>query len=437
MKSSILILAVMFLATGFLAADVSAEAGGINDGYVGCSYSETCVPFNLDTCATGTPINLLPEGDYCYDATMNPAGTEIWIPGASGDGLIVIDRATNTVSHHIPVADYVISAAFCNDGNHALVSSRNDKTISQISTATYTVTGVLQLGSQPGNMALDPVSGLIYAVEWYGGLLYEISADGSVALDSTSIGNSLWQLVISPDGAYIYATDRGTDQVRIIDRETMTQVHAVGVGDDPWGIDVTLDGSKLVVACEDSHDAYVIATGTWDVTQISLGTNSDPRDVDILDASQRAFIPGGDTGTTDFVFVLDLTIDELEGSFTIPGSNTNVIAVQPQVSSGGSGIPDGGVWPPLSVSLSNHPNPFSRETLIQYRLDESTPVDLAVFDPTGRRLITLEQGLATAGEHGLLWNGRDNLGNAAGQGIYFIRLQAGLGTRIVKAVQLR
>lgn len=437
MRPGSLILAAAILMTGFISVATATATLGMNDGYVACSYSETCVPFDLDNFATSSPIDLLPEGDYCYDATMNPAGTEIWIPGASGDGIIIIDRASNAISHRIPVAEYVISIAFCGDGSLALVSSRNDRTISRISTTTYAVTGVLHLANQPGNMALDPVSGLIYAVEWYGELLYEIAADGSVALDSTYIGGDLWQLVVSPAGGHIYVTDRGGDQVLIIERETMTQIHAVSVGDDPWGIDVTRDGLKLVVACEDSHDAYIIATDTWNVTQIPLTPGADPRDVDILDVSQRAFITGGDTGATDLVFVLDLANEELETSFEVPGNNTNVIAVQPQVSSNGSRVPDSVLWPSSSLRLASSPNPFGQETLIRYHLDGPARVDLAIFDPTGRRLTTLERGPKTAGDHSILWSGQGGLDNLAGQGIYFIRLQAGDATQIAKAMRLR
>jgi len=42
-------------------------------------------------------IDLLPEGYYPYDATIHPAGNEVWVVGASGDGAVAIDTTTNSV----------------------------------------------------------------------------------------------------------------------------------------------------------------------------------------------------------------------------------------------------------------------------------------------------------------------------------------------------
>jgi YVTN family beta-propeller protein len=304
----------------------------LDDGTVGCSWSESACPFNLDTYASGNAIDVLPEAGYPYDATMRPDLSEVWIPGASGDGVVVIDRALDTVSHRIRAGTYSISVAFSKDGSRALVSNRDTKDVTIINTADYGVAGSLLFPGSPGNLALDPVSGNFYAVEWYGPRLFEIAPDASSILNTVTLGTNLWQLVVSPDGRYIYVTDRGTDQVRVIDPATLTEVNAVSVGDDPWGLDVTADGGKLVVTCEDSSEVDIIDTGTWTVTPIPLPPDTDPRDVDILDAKNLAFVAGGLAGTSsppDPVFVIDLAAGTVAASFEAPGWNTNVIAVQP------------------------------------------------------------------------------------------------------------
>ena len=68
----------------------------------------------------------------------------------------------------------------------------------------------------------DAASELEAAVDWYDDHLYEIAPDASAVLDAVIIGDSCWQLVVDPDGEYIYVTDRGTDQVRVIDQETLS-----------------------------------------------------------------------------------------------------------------------------------------------------------------------------------------------------------------------
>ena len=254
MKTLLLVLLAVALAT-CIAASLAAPAIA-DDGYVACSNSDDVIPFDLLTYAVGTAIPLPAAYPYPYDATMSPDGTEVWVPDASGDHVVVIDVATNTITHTIPVGEYPNSVVFTDDGSTALVSARDGDYVTLIKTSDYSITDSLYVltGSGgtydgPGNMALDPVSKNIYALDWFDDTLYEIDENASTVLRSVDIADGAWQLVVDPGGVYIYVTDRGTDQVRVIDRATLSEVTTGAVGYDPWGIDVTLDGSQLVVAC--------------------------------------------------------------------------------------------------------------------------------------------------------------------------------------------
>jgi len=397
----------------------------MTDGYAGCSTNDTGVPFDLANHVSKPAFSLLPEGDYPYDATMNPAGTEIWIPGASGDGVVVVDRATNAITHRILVGDYPVSVAFSNDAALALVACRGTQELKIIDTATYAVVNSLPIPTTylgAGNITLDRTSGRFYLVDWYGDDLYEIASDGSAVLNQVTRGSSLWQLVVSPDGQKVYVTDRATDEVRIIDRATLMQVGSYPVGDDPWGLDITVDGTKLVVSCEDTHNAYVIDTGTGMTTPVALDPGADPRDVDILDDAGVAFVAGGTITGGNPVFVVDLESATLSDTFLTTGTNVNVIAVQAQPVGGGVGAP-------LTIAgvagLEARPNPFRPLTRIRYSLDRDAPVRLVVVDVSGRVVRRLDQGPQTAGAHETSWNGRDDRGRPAAAGVYFLRLEAG------------
>lgn len=317
------------------AAALKRAAG---DGYAACSTSDDVYPFDLTGLTSGAAILLPGSLNYPYDATLRPDGSEVWIADASDNSLIVVDRATDTVTHQIPVCEYAVSVAFSLDGTFALASCRDNaagvNNLVRVSTSTYAVVGgfvgpLTYLG--PGNVALDPVSGNFYMVQWYDNALHELSADGTSVLRSADVGTSLWQLVVDPDGSVVYVTDRATDQVRVIDRATLTQVNAVTVGDDPWGIDITPDGSRLVVTCEDSQNVVVVDTATWATTFISVSPG-DPRDVDISPDGSLAFVAGGDSGTQDYIYVVDIATATLSGTVPLPAgaSNVNVVAATPQ-----------------------------------------------------------------------------------------------------------
>ncbi len=418
-----------------------AALDAVDHGIVACSTSESYARFDLASYMVEPALSLLPEGNYPYDATMNPAGTEIWIPGASGDGLVVVDLASGLITHRITAGDYPISIAFSGDGDLALMACRDSETIEVIDTATYAVLHSLPVPTTylgAGNIALDPISGRFYAVDWYGDDFYEIAPDGSAVLNTvTDLGSSLWQLVVAPDGQYVYVTDRGTDQVRVVDRASLTQVNAFTVGDDPWGIDITGDGSKLVVACEDSHDAYIIDLGTSAVIPVAFDAGAAPRDVDILDGENLAFVVGGHSTTAgDPVYVIDLATNGLLTSFQATCTNTNTIAVQPQMHEDLSGV--AATTPRPLLLLAAHPNPFNPVTRIEFSLAQDATVDLAVYDLQGRRVRLLTHERRPEGVNMVLWDGRDEAGRAAGSGVYLVRLitdrgeSAGLKVALLK-----
>ncbi len=313
---------------------------GFNDGYVGCTDSDDCVAFDVSTYSVYDPIDLIPEGQNPGDATMKPDGSEVWICGGTGDGIVIIDVATNTVIYRLDMGDYPTSICFTDDARLALISSRNDNIVTLVDTRTYRITGSLHVsaggGGQydgPGQLALDPASRKIYAVDWYGPTIYEIARDASEVVRHAQVGVNLWQLVCDPLGRYIYVTDRGTDQVRVIDQQTLTQITAIDVSDNPMGIDVTRDATKLVVSCEDHSNAFIISTLDWSTHALPLQLNADPRDVDILDSEKRAFIAGGklQTGDETYVYVLNLETNQLVWQFQLTGADASVIAVQGQM----------------------------------------------------------------------------------------------------------
>ncbi len=80
---------------------------------------------------------------------------------------------------------------------------------------------------------------------------------------------------------------------------------------------------------------------------------------------------------------------------------------------------------PRRVTMNqNYPNPFNPSTSIRYELPRAESANLAVYDAAGRLVVTLvseaEQG---AGEHEVVWDGRDAGGTEVASGIYLYRLK--------------
>jgi len=79
---------------------------------------------------------------------------------------------------------------------------------------------------------------------------------------------------------------------------------------------------------------------------------------------------------------------------------------------------------PRAAALhQNVPNPFNPSTTIHYDLPDDADVTVQIFDVGGRLLRTLVQGPQMAGSKLVLWDGRDNRGQLATSGVYFVRMR--------------
>lgn len=67
------------------------------------------------------------------------------------------------------------------------------------------------------------------------------------------------------------------------------------------------------------------------------------------------------------------------------------------------------------------PNPTSGAATIRFALAEPGEARLEVLDATGRRVAVLARGPHGAGEHAVVWNGRDDAGTRVPPGLYFAR----------------
>jgi hypothetical protein len=75
---------------------------------------------------------------------------------------------------------------------------------------------------------------------------------------------------------------------------------------------------------------------------------------------------------------------------------------------------------PQAFSLSqNYPNPFNARTTIKYSLKKKSSISLSIYNITGQKVATLNEGNQEAGDHQIVWNAED-----VSSGIYFARLES-------------
>jgi hypothetical protein len=94
-------------------------------------------------------------------------------------------------------------------------------------------------------------------------------------------------------------------------------------------------------------------------------------------------------------------------------------AVQPEGPAAGPGAA-----PATVVRMRSFPNPFNPRTTLAFRLAEAGALRLVVYDIGGRQIRVLHDGWHAAGEHAVVWDGRDSTGRSLASGVYFARLSA-------------
>ncbi len=110
------------------------------------------------------------------------------------------------------------------------------------------------------------------------------------------------------------------------------------------------------------------------------------------------------------------------------------------------GLPDvwiGPAWLPPDdeeedvIFPEANPNPFNPMTSIAFALPRDANVSAEIYDLAGRRIEVLCRDRLTAGEHRLVWNGRDSNGRHAPSGRYLLRLAIDGQSRTLKLTLTR
>lgn len=83
------------------------------------------------------------------------------------------------------------------------------------------------------------------------------------------------------------------------------------------------------------------------------------------------------------------------------------------------------------------PNPAAGAQRFELALPSAGAARLAIVDLAGRHVVTLCDGLRTAGSHAVSWDGRDGGGHAVAPGLYFARLTTAAGSAQARVLRVR
>ncbi len=395
-----------------------------NKGYVVNSdrTSNNIQIVNLDADSTEGYIEMThPYSNPWHMAFLNDSIA--YVTDFNIDSVSVVNVNTRKVIDTIPVGIGPEGIALVGDKVYVtntewdtVTGTYGQGTVSVIETATDSVTKVIDVGTNPQDLALDQDGELNVVCTgdyWLiPGKIWVIDTVSDSVVDSIAIGGAPMAIAITPrgkaylaaggwfgDDGFVYAFDTKTNQVlRGPDNPILVGKGALEIGTD--------------------RDNYAYSCN-WLVNTVSQ--------IDTNDVIVRTFSVGDGPG---------------------------YIAIRPSSDSTWVAEQKGDVVPRGFTLLQNYPNPFNATTVIRYslivdryqlsavsgrqsangdsRATSMIHVSLEIYNLLGQRVATLVDEYQKAGQKRVSWNA-----SGFASEIYFCRLEAGNFTQLRRMILLR
>jgi len=223
----------------------------------------------------------------------------------------------------------------------------------------------------------------------------------------------------SSDGSFLVTTDENLGgHLRMWDVRNLNLIAQTGEWISPTG--------ALV------HNAYLRGT-TCFMAHYQDGLRvvdaSDPYDLRPVGWYDTTPADGGTTNGAwgCYCFAADSTIAYISDRDT----GTYILRYVPPVT-----VVDPGLVAAAASGVESAPNPFRAATRIRFETRAAGPVDLRIFDATGRLVRLLADRTMGSGRQEVVWDGRDETRRRVARGVYYYRLSApgvDAGGRVVVA----
>jgi hypothetical protein len=152
----------------------------------------------------------------------------------------------------------------------------------------------------------------------------------------------------------------------------------------------------------------------WDEpqTMLSIDEYNIYRDGEYLNSTNELYYMDGNVPLGTHEYYVTAKYDEYESG------PSNIIVVEMTET-------DISLVPLVTELKGNYPNPFNPTTIISYSLKENAKVLLNIYNLKGQKVKTLVHEVLPAGEHSVVWDGKNTNNKAVATGIYFYDLKVG------------
>ncbi len=120
------------------------------------------------------------------------------------------------------------------------------------------------MGTNPTNVAANPVRDEIYVVNTQSGTVSVIDADANRVAATISVHHLPSFVTVEPTGHLAYVTNSGSNTVSVLDLDRRREIAVAGTGELPGVVRVSPDGRSLVVTNRGSGSVSVFEITPYD-----------------------------------------------------------------------------------------------------------------------------------------------------------------------------
>lgn len=204
-------------------------------------------------------------------ATHTAPQAVAYVANSFCDKVSVLDVASMQVITHIFVGSDPMGVVFSPDGKRVFVTNYGDNSVSVIDAAASRQIETIQVGHGPSEMAIHPNGRIGYVCNLLSSTISVLDLDrlaisGTIQVHADSI-------VLSPEGATLYASQRSQDSLAVIETISNTVVGSIPANKSPHGMAISPDGKRLYVTNSGANQTVTVmdtASGSI-ITTIQVG----------------------------------------------------------------------------------------------------------------------------------------------------------------------
>ncbi len=172
---------------------------------------------------------------------------------------------------------------------YAYVTNGGSNTVTVLDLVNLRQDRVLEVGSEPTGIAVNPKRNEVYAVNSGSGTVSVIDAERNRVVATIPVHRRPYFISVDGDGQRAYVANSGSNNVSVIDLDKRREIRAIGVGESPGLARISPDGASLVVTNRTSGSVSIIDAKKFAVRAVFPGCPQ-ATDAVILPDSSKAFV---------------------------------------------------------------------------------------------------------------------------------------------------